>query len=41
MYDLSLAVYLFLFVYELNFMTDKEYFAESSDSILWKDDPDL
>jgi hypothetical protein len=40
-YDLSLAVCVFLFVYELNFMTDKEYLAESSDNILWQADPDL
>jgi hypothetical protein len=40
-YDLSLAVCVFLFVHELNFMTDKEYLAESSDNILWQVDPDL
>jgi hypothetical protein len=29
----------FLSIYKLNFMIDKEYFAESSDNILWKHDP--
>jgi hypothetical protein len=37
-YDLSLAVCVFLSIYELNFMTNKEYFAESSDNILWQAD---
>ena len=40
-YDLSLLVCVFLSVYELNFMTDKEYFAESSDNILWQAGLDL
>jgi hypothetical protein len=39
-FDLSLIVCVFLFVYELNFMADKEYLAESSGSILWQADPD-
>jgi hypothetical protein len=40
-YDLSLAICVFLFVYELNFMNDKEYLADSSDNIFWQDDPYL
>jgi len=40
-YDLSLAVCVFLPIYELNFMTDKEYFADSSDIILWQADPNI
>jgi hypothetical protein len=40
-YDLSLAVCVFLFVYELNFMIDKEYIAEPSVNILWQADPDI
>jgi hypothetical protein len=40
-YDLYLAVCVLLLVYELNFMTDKEYLAESSDNILWQADLDI
>jgi hypothetical protein len=40
-YDLSLAVCAFWSVYKLNFIIDKEYFAESSDNILWQADLDL
>jgi hypothetical protein len=40
-YDLSLAVCVFLFALKLSFMTDKEYLVESSDNILWQADPDL
>jgi hypothetical protein len=40
-YDLPLVVCVFLSIYKLNFMTDKEYFAESSDKILWQADPDI
>jgi hypothetical protein len=37
---LSLIVCVFLFVYELIFMDDKEYLAESSGNILWQADLD-
>jgi hypothetical protein len=40
-YDLSLTICLFLFVHELSFIVDKEYLVESSDNILWQDDPNL
>jgi hypothetical protein len=40
-YDLSLAVCVFLSIYKLNFIINKKYFAESSDSILWQDDLDI
>jgi hypothetical protein len=39
-FDLSLIVFVFLLVYELIFMDDKEYLVESSGGILWKDDLD-
>jgi hypothetical protein len=40
LFDLSLAVCVFLFVYELNFMTNKEYLIYSSGNMLWQADPD-
>jgi hypothetical protein len=39
-FDLSFIVYVFLLVYELILMADKEYLAESSGNILWQAGPD-